>query len=103
MDMDSTPPATATCIRATMICLAAVAMAIRPEAHWRSRVLPGTAAGKPAARAAVRPLACGTPWGRAQAIRQASIAAGPTPARATAGHRAWAARVGEGVALKAPR
>ena len=37
-----------------MICLAAVAMAIRPEAHWRSRVWPLTDSGRPAASAAMR-------------------------------------------------
>ena len=52
--MFSWPPATTTSMPSTMICLAAVAMAMRPEAHWRSMVWPGTVTGKPAARAALR-------------------------------------------------
>ena len=35
-----TPPATTTSIRSMMICLAAVAIAIRPDEHWRSIVMP---------------------------------------------------------------
>ncbi|MNE11487.1 hypothetical protein D3C80_1042470 [compost metagenome] len=103
MEMDSTPPATAICMRSTMICLAAVAMVIRPDEHWRSSVMPATETGKPAARAAMRPTDCCTPCGREQPSRQSSTSAGSTPARWTAAVRAWAASVGDGVSLKAPR
>ena len=40
--MISCPPAATTSIRSMMICLAAVAIAIRPDEHWRSMVMPDT-------------------------------------------------------------
>ena len=86
-----------------MICLAAVAIAIKPDAHCRSSVMPATVTGKPARKAAVRPIVCCTPWGMPQPSRQSSISSGATPARSTAAIRASAARVGDGVSLKAPR
>ena len=51
-EMDSTPAPTATSIPSTMICLAAMATAIRPDAHWRSTVVPGTVTGSPERSAA---------------------------------------------------
>ncbi|MNW04402.1 hypothetical protein D3C71_2004860 [compost metagenome] len=50
-EMLSSPPPTAIFCWSNMTCLAAVAMPIRPEAHWRSRLMPGTEEGRPAARA----------------------------------------------------
>ena len=47
-EIDSRPPPTATVMPSTMICLAAVAIAIRPEEHWRSMVMPDTVTGRPA-------------------------------------------------------
>jgi hypothetical protein len=38
----------------TITCLAAVATAIRPEAHWRSIVWPATVSGRPATMLALR-------------------------------------------------
>ena len=102
-EMDSTPPATTTSMRSTMTCLAAVAIAIRPEAHWRSMVMPDTPTGRPARSAAVRPMVCCCPCGIAVPMMQSSIAPGSTPARSTAARMAWAASVGAGVLLKAPR
>ena len=46
--MLSTPPPIATSMLSTMICLAAVAIAIRPDAHWRSSDMPDTVVGRPA-------------------------------------------------------
>jgi hypothetical protein len=48
--MDSTPPPTAICRPSVMISLAAVAIAISPEAHCRSTVMPGTADGQSGAQ-----------------------------------------------------
>src|SRR5436309_3404506 len=48
--MDSTPPATTMSMRSTMTCLAAVAMVISPDEHWRSIDMPATVTGKPANR-----------------------------------------------------
>src|SRR4028119_1019505 len=67
--IDSTPPATTTSMRSTMICLAAVAMLIRPDAHWRSSDMPETVTGKPARRAAVRAAGGGGRAGRARGGR----------------------------------
>src|SRR3546814_5908864 len=61
--MDSTPPATTTFILSTTTCLAAVAIAMSPDAHWRSIVIPATETGSPARNAAVRPIVCCTPCG----------------------------------------
>ena len=57
----TTPPATQTGILSTITCLAAVAIAIRPEAHWRSIDMPATVTGRPARRPAVRPIVACTP------------------------------------------
>ena len=38
--IESWPPAATTSMRSMMICLAAVAIAIRPDEHWRSMVMP---------------------------------------------------------------
>jgi hypothetical protein len=90
-------------MRSTITCLAAVAIAIRPEAHWRSIDMPETVTGSPARSAAVRPIVVWTPCWSAAPITQSSISSGETPERSTAARIAWAARVGEGVALNAPR
>ena len=90
-------------MRSTITCLAAVAIAIRPDEHWRSIVMPATVTGRPARRAAVRPIVACTPCGSAAPMTTSSISAGSTPARSTAALIAWAASVGEGVALNAPR
>ena len=48
---NSTPPPTAICMPSSMISLAAVAIAIRPEAHCRSSDMPATLSGRPARKA----------------------------------------------------
>ena len=42
------PPPMVICMPSSTICLAAVAIAIRPDEHCRSIVMPGTVTGKPA-------------------------------------------------------
>src|SRR3712207_5869118 len=101
--MLSTPPATQMSIRSTITCLAAVAIAIRPEAHWRSIDIPAVVTGSPARSAAVRPIVVCTPCCSAAPITQSSTSAGAMPARSTAARIACAASVGDGVALNAPR
>ncbi|MCY1301582.1 hypothetical protein D9M70_512030 [compost metagenome] len=54
-EMDSRPPATAMSISSHMMLLAARAMLIRPEEHWRSTAMPETLFGSPAATAHRRP------------------------------------------------
>ena len=79
--------------------MAAVAIAIRPEEHWRSMVMPLTVTGRPAARAAMRPMfRLVVPCGIAQPMITSSISAGSTPARSTA-----ARIVGASVLLNRPR
>jgi hypothetical protein len=90
-------------MRSTMICLAAVAMAIRPDAHWRSSDMPDTVTGSPARNAAVRPMVVWTPCCSAAPMITSSISAGSSLARSTTARMACAASVGEGVALNAPR
>ncbi|MCY1496833.1 hypothetical protein D9M68_307830 [compost metagenome] len=93
-----------TCMPSTMICLAAVAMAIRPEAHWRSRVWPLTEIGRPAASTLMRPrFQPAVPAGIPVPMTRSSISAASMPARSTAARMAKEAMVGAVVALKAPR
>ena len=51
-ETDSSPPPTATLMPSTTISLAAVAIAMSPEAHWRSSDMPATLVGRPARKAA---------------------------------------------------
>src|SRR5439155_20945394 len=90
-------------MRSTITCLAAVAMVIRPEEHWRSIDIPATVTGSPARSAAVRPMVVCTPCIRAQPMITSSTSAGSTFARSIAARIGCAASVGEGVALNAPR
>src|SRR5690606_14282663 len=55
-EIDSSPPPTAMGTLSRMICFAAVAMAIRPEPHCRSTLMPATLTGRPAATAALRAM-----------------------------------------------
>ena len=91
-----------------MICFAAVAMAIRPDAHWRSIVCAGTLAGSPAAKPALRAMFIpAVPAASTVPITMSSIAARPwssmRPARCTACAMAWAIIVGDLVLLSDPR
>ena len=52
--MLSWPPATTTSLPSTTICFAAAAIAVSPEAHWRSIVCAPAVTGMPAAIAALR-------------------------------------------------
>ncbi|MCY1465287.1 hypothetical protein D9M71_834100 [compost metagenome] len=54
-EIDSRPPATAMSISLQIMPLAARAMLIRPEAHWRSTAIPATDDGRPPAIAHKRP------------------------------------------------
>ena len=56
IEIESWPPAATTSIWSTITCLAAVAMAIRPDAHWRSMVCAATLTGQPARSATWRPI-----------------------------------------------
>ena len=102
--MDSMPPASTVSMPSTMICLAAMETAIRPEEHWRSTDWPETLTGRPAAAATWRPTLnpCVPCW-RAEPTMTSSISAGSIPARATTSFTTGAAMLGEGVSLKAPR
>ena len=86
------------------ICFAAIATAIRPEAHWRSIVWPATDVGKPARssdwRAVFWPV---EPCCIAQPITTSSTSSGSIFARSAAAVSAWAASVCACVSLKAPR
>ena len=48
IETESCPPAATMSMRSVMICLAAVAMAISPDEHCRSIVIPETVTGQPA-------------------------------------------------------
>ena len=52
-EMLSSPPPTAICMSSSMICFAAVAIAIRPDEHCRSTVMPATLSGRPARKRAL--------------------------------------------------
>jgi hypothetical protein len=58
--MCSTPPAIATSYAPIAIPLAMVVTAVMAPAHMRSIAKPGTDVGRPASRAAVRPMV--RPW-----------------------------------------
>ena len=83
--MLSCPPAMQTPMPSTMICLAAVATAMRPEAHCRSMVWAATLTGSPAAKTALRAMfRPAVPPASTVPITASSICAGSTPARFTA-------------------
>ncbi len=54
--MLSTPPPMVMSILSVMICFAAVAIAIRPDEHWRSIDWPATLTGRPARSSEVRAM-----------------------------------------------
>ncbi len=63
-------------MRSTMICLAAVAIAIRPDEHCRSIDMPAVVTGRPARSAAVRPIVVCTPCWSAAPMMQSSTSDG---------------------------
>ena len=83
---------------------AATAIACRPEAHWRSMVVPATVTGRPARIAPLRAtFITMVPCCMAQPITTSSTSPGAMPARFTASAITWPARVGPSVLLSAPR
>src|SRR6202041_489162 len=102
-EIDSTPPATAICMPSTTISLAAVAMAVKPEAHCLSTLIAAIDVGKPARMALCRaifdPL---EPCCKAHPMMTSSISAGPISARPTAWAIACPPSVGAEVLLNAP-
>jgi uncharacterized membrane protein len=103
MLIESWPPAATTSIRSMMICLAAVAIAIRPDEHCRSIVIPDTVTGHPARSATCRPILpnC-VPWVSTAPHTTSSISPGSMPARSIAGLSENEPKVGPRVALNAP-
>ena len=102
--MDSKPPATTTGILSTTTCFAALAMAIMPDEHCRSTLVPLTLAGKPAAKPLMRPMfQAAVPACMAQPITTSSTSAPSSPARRTASRMTWPPKVGALVLLNAPR
>ena len=86
-----------------MICLAAVAIAIRPDEHWRSMVIPDTLTGQPARSATWRPILPNwVPWVSTAPHTTSSISPASIPARSIAGFSEKLPSVGPGVALNAP-
>ncbi|MNV68396.1 hypothetical protein D3C71_1612410 [compost metagenome] len=103
-EMDSSPPATTMSMPSCVTWRAAVAMAIRPEAHWRSSVIAATCTGRPARSAAWRATFMWVvPCCKAAPRITSSTSRGSMPARATACDIAWPPRVGAVVSLNAPR
>src|SRR5699024_4525776 len=103
-EIDSTPPPTATRMPSWTICFAAVAIAMRPEARWRSTDMPATEVGRPARIAAWRAtLPPCAPCCTAARRTTCSIPAGSTPERSTAWRIAWPASSCDCVLLNAPR
>ena len=103
-DTDSRPPPTTTVMPSAMIWRAAMAMAIRPEAHWRSTLMAATEVGRPARRALWRAMFMWVvPCCRAAPRMTSSTSAGSTRARSRAWRMAWPPSAGASRSLKAPR
>ena len=102
--MLSWPPATTTCMPSTTICFAAAAIAVSPDAHWRSIVCAPAVTGMPAAIAALRATFIpAVPAVSTEPMITSSISAPSMPARATAWRIAWPISVGDLMLLSAPR
>ena len=84
-EIDSTPPATTTSILSVTTCFDAVAIAIIPDEHCLSIVMPGTLSGSPAAIPANLPIfiAC-EPCCCAHPKTTSSTSFGSIPALSTA-------------------
>ena len=101
--IESWPPAATISIRSMTTCLAAIEIAIRPEAHWRSMVWALTVTGQPARSATWRPmLPDWVPWVSTAPQTTSSISPASMPARSMAGASESAPSVAPGVALNAP-
>src|SRR5215510_15180051 len=102
--MDSTPPATTIGTSSTITLLAAVAMAIIPEEHWRSTLMPAVVTGNPAAIAHWRAML--DPWvpcWRAAPIMTSSTSPGSTLARSRTARMTGATMLGASRLLNEPR
>ena len=101
--IESNPPPTTTSIPSEIICLAAVAIAIIPDEHCLSSVIPLTVTGRPAANAAfLATLQCCVPCCKAAPIITSSTLFGSTPDLFTASSIAQPAIVGAVVLLNVP-
>ena len=102
-EMLSWPAATTAFMPSWTTWCAAIAIAISPEAHWRSMVWPGTVTGSPAAMSAWRAMfSPAVPAVSTLPTTTSSISSGATDARSTAWAIAWPASEGERVRLNAP-
>src|SRR5215467_2101757 len=102
--MDSTPPATTIGTSSTITLFAAVAMAIIPEEHWRSTLMPAVVTGNPAAMAHWRAML--DPWVpccKAAPIMTSSTSPGSTLARSKTARMTGATMLGASRLLNEPR
>ena len=102
--IDSTPPATTMGTSSTMTLFAAVAIAIIPEEHWRSILIPAVVTGNPAAIAHWRAILdpCVPCW-RAAPMMTSSTSPGSTPARSRTARMTGATMLGASRLLNEPR
>ena len=101
--IESNPPPTTTSIPSLIICFAAVAIAIIPDEHCLSNVIPLTVTGSPAVKAAfLATLQCVVPCCKAAPIITSSTFSGSTPDLLTASSIAQPAMVGAVVLLNVP-
>ncbi len=91
--IDSTPPATTRSAWPALTAAAAKCRACWLEPHWRSRVVPGTDSGQPAARTALRAMFqdC-SPTCDTQPQMTSSTRAGSNPLRSARARSACAER-----------
>ena len=87
--MCSTPPAIATSYAPNAIPLATVVTAVMAPAHIRSTAKPGTDAGSPASRAALRPMV--SPWSPVWVV--AAMATSSTRSGGSSGCRRSSSRI----------
>src|SRR5215470_16592237 len=102
--MDSTPPAITMGTSSTIMFFAAVAMAIMPEEHWRSTLIPAVLTGSPAAMAHWRAIL--DPWVpccRAAPMMTSSTSPGSTLARSKSARMTGATMLGASRLLNEPR
>src|SRR6266851_406886 len=101
--MDSPPPPIATSTPSKITERAASAIACRPDAHWRSIVVPAVVTGRPARNSALRAMLVPVgPCCRGQPFTTSSTSVGSTFARDNAAEIAWPSRVAPSVLLRAP-
>src|SRR5262245_30487444 len=102
-DIDSTPPAMAKSISPARIACAAAPTALRPDAHRRFTVMPGTLWGSPASRSAMRAtLRLSSPAWLAQPRITSSMRSPGTRVRFSSAASGMAARSSGRTSFKAP-